>query len=465
MLQTQIVSSNVAVEFVQSLGIEITIFAISIALAIAFRGTSFGKQTAASQKVLGTKAKLPPQQREATHKSLQLDETTELRPKVQSTAVSRKVDSMVTFANRRQPTEAIALYAELKASGDQTAIKDVQCRGKKSPTDVYCLLVQCAGALDRPDLIEMLFNDMHTSGIPRSYGFYEAAMKILASKKCYKQALCMYTHLEADGHTPSSVTLSCLVVFAVEVGDLDRAISLFQQLDASSMPSIRAYMTILRVHSKRADWQSSLALIRSMQTRGAVIDSLVLNIALSTGVAAGHIAQARELLNEFAAVGLVDVVSYNTVMKGLAQQKDHAKALALLDQMNGTTVRPNPITFNTAIDAAVRAGQLPDAWGVLTRMRDTGLTPDKFTCTTLMKGLQNGASAEHLSSILDLLKNVTGECPSSTWSYLFRNVIEAAAKNENPALTKKAIAQMRAQQVMMTPQEHQRLLKALLGDA
>lgn len=465
MLQTQLVSSDVAVEFVQSLGIEIIIFAISIALAIAFRGTPFGKPTAASQKVLRTKIKSPPEQREAAQKNLQTEETKELRPKVQSTAVSRKVDSMVTFANRRQPTEAIALYAELRASGEQTAIKDVQSRGKKSPTDVYCLLVQCAGALDRPDLIEMLFDDMRTSGIPRSYGFYEAAMKILASKKCYKQALCMYTHLEADGHTPSPVTLSCLVVFAVEVGELDRAISLFHRLDASSVPSIRAYMTILRVHSKRTDWPSSLALIRSMQTRGATIDSLVLNIALSTGVAAGHIMQARALLNEFAHAGLVDVVSYNTVMKGLAQQKDYVQAVALLDQMSSTAVRPNPITFNTAIDSAVRAGQLPDAWRVLARMCDAGLTPDKFTCTTLMKGLQNGASAEHLTTILDLLKKVNGECPSSTWSYLFRNVIEAAAKTDDAALTQKAIAQMRAQRVMMTPQEHQRLLKALLGDA
>merc|ERR1719284_1549013 len=111
-------------------------------------------------------------------------------------------------------------------------------------------------------------------------------MKLLAGKRQHPLALDVYDRLVADGHEPSAVTCSCLINFAAEVGDQDRAISFFEKLSSISTPSIRACMTVLRVHAKRQDWESSLATLRQMKRRGVDPDSLVLNFALATGVAA-----------------------------------------------------------------------------------------------------------------------------------------------------------------------------------
>jgi len=255
------------------------------------------------------------------------------------------------------------------------------------------------------------------------------------------------------------------VSFAVELGDSDRAISFFNRLSACSTPSIRAYMTILRVYSRCQNWPKSLAVLRDMQNRQAHIDSLVLNTVLSTGVAAGQLEAAKTLLEEFSLIGIADVISYNTLMKGLAQQKSGGRALLLLDQMCRAGVRPNAITFNTAMDAAVRSARLTDAWHVLAQMVKAGITPDKFTCTTLMKGLAIGATSHQLAVILDLLRNLKDECDAALCSSLFRSVIEAAAKVNDPHLTARAVAQMRDQQVMLPPQEYQRLLQVLMRDS
>jgi pentatricopeptide repeat protein len=228
------------------------------------------------------------------------------------------------------------------------------------------------------------------------------------------------------------------------------------------MPSIRAYMTILRVHSRRQDWSRSLAVIRDMQSRQAPIDSLVLNIVLATGVAAGELQSTQDLLQEFSKNNGADVISFNTVMKGFAQQKDVENAKKLLEEMCQTGVRPNAITFNTVMDAAVRSSRVADAWCVLSQMRDAGLAPDKFTCTTLMKGIQMGAKPEQLMMILDLLRNVTADCDSTLCGTLFRNVIEATAQLKDPALTARAIQQMREQRVMLPSQDYQRLLQKLV---
>merc|ERR1719473_1127922 len=159
---------------------------------------------------------------------------------------------------------------------------------------------------------------------------------------------------------------------------------------------------------------------------------------------------------------IADVISFNTVMKGIAQQKEANKAIKLLGEMRQTGVKPNAITFNTVMDAAVRSSRVTDAWRVLAQMCDAGLAPDKFTCTTLMKGLQNGATSEQLTMILDLLRNVTAECDATLCSFLFRNVIEAAAQVNDPVLTARAVAQMREQRVMLPAHEYQRLLQVLV---
>jgi len=145
---------------------------------------------------------------------------------------------MIDLANQRQAADAIAVYEELKAAGDHNVLKDAAKSVKQQPAALFSLLVQCAGRVGQPELIETLLDDMAQLGIDRSIAFYESVMKMLASKKCYKEALSICSRLEADGLEPSPVTLSCLINFAVEVNECDRAIGFFKRLSAVSAPSI-----------------------------------------------------------------------------------------------------------------------------------------------------------------------------------------------------------------------------------
>jgi len=461
----------------QSIGFELTIFVITVALAIAFRGATSGKKASFSAKagsVPVSKASSPdgvgraPGNARGSVGSGVKRTSAKAAPasaarheQVPSDDLSQQIFSMLDCASRRQPVDALAIYDELKLNGKHTAIKDFSS-AKHSPIDVFAVLVQCAGRAGKTELVEPLLEDMTLAGVDRTLAFYESAMKMLASKKCYKEAMRVCTRLEADGLTPSPTTLSCLINFAVEIGELDRAIAFFERLSATDMPSIRAYMTILRVYSKHQDWPKSLAVLREMQRREAPIDSLVLNVVLSTGVAVDQLDATKAVLKEFADQGIADVVSYNTLMKGFAKHMECHRAIQLLNDMCKSSVKPNAITFNTAMDAAVRSSRISDAWSVLARMCEAGLAPDKFTCTTLMKGLQNGATSEQLTMILDLLRNVNSACDPTLCGHLFRTVIELTATVNDPHLTSRAVAQMREQRVMLPAQEYQRLLQVLL---
>jgi len=294
--------------------------------------------------------------------------------------------------------------------------------------------------------------------------FYQSTIKMVTSRKYYKLGMHVYSCIEADGVEPSPVILSCMIRIAGELGDSEGAISFFNRLAACSIVSLRDYTAILSVHSRDRNWPECVALLRYMQDGYCSVDSRVLNLVLSAGVAAGKLEAAKALLQEFSATGIADVISYNTVMKGFAQQMYGDQAIELLDKMCQVGVQPNRITFNIAMDAAIRSLRVKDAWQVLARMVEAGLAPDKFTFTVLMKGLHCGATSEQLAVILNLMPIGTQDSDFTTRAKMFRSVIEAIEQVNNPDLAVMAIAQMKDQRVTLPPQEYQRLLRVVSSD-
>jgi len=299
--------------------------------------------------------------------------------------------------------------------------------------------------------------------VPRPLTFYESTMKQLAGQKQYDLALSMYDHLASDGLEASPVTCSCLISFAVEVGELQRAIGFFEKLSCLTTPSIRAYMTVLRVHAKRQDWPSSLNVFQDMRTRKVPLDSLVLNVILATGVAADQIEGVEQLLLEADTFKppISDVVSYNTLIKGYAQRNDALKAIQVINRMVKRGLTTNAISFNTAMDAAVRSLRIQEAWDLLKDMRKAGFRPDKFTCSILVKGLGKQPVSDHIKNSLELLAEVNSICDATLRSTLYHSVLEAAAQVPDTTMLMSTFSQMRSHQVALTANAYRLLVQAL----
>lgn len=363
---------------------------------------------------------------------------------------------------------ALKMYSDLQLTcKDQGPLIHEAARlSKHKAEDFYKTLVQCAIRAGRPGMIDEIIADMISQGVPRSLAFYESAMKQVAGQRLFHLALEIYDRLAADGLEPSPVTYSCLISFALEVGELSQALGFFDRLSATSTtPSIRAYMSVLRVHAKRKDWTASVDLLHSMQKRGVKVDCIVLNIVLATGIAADQVEGAEALLKEADAhkPPFSDVVSHNTVIKGYSQRRDVAGAEAALSRMIKRGLVPNGISFNTTMDAAVRAQQIEVAWRLLDRMREAGLRPDKFTCSIMVKGLARCPSNEGAVAALALLREAGGTADVALRASMYHTVLDVLAKAGNHEVLALAVAQMR-QAGLSQNQAALRLVTEALGD-
>jgi len=443
----------------KSVGMEITIFAVTLTCALCLRWLSpapQGKKIAFSKKAPPG----PPERRQ--HRN-------EMR-RTPSDIFEDAMEGLLDWqsASGVPSTRILSLYSELRQTLRATGqtLSEVAST-KQRANDFYSSLVQLVIRTGKSNMLTLIMDDMADQGVSRTIQFYESVMKQLAVQKQFRAALGVYDKLVTDGLETSTVTYSCLVRFATEVGDLSRAKIFFEKLASLTTPSIRAYMTILSVHSKRQDWHSAVDVIHDMVDRGVPVDSLALNMALSTGVAADKVSEIQDLLAEAESMTpfVPDVVSYNTVIKAAAQRADYTDSLKLMQRMLRHNVQPNIITYNTVMDAAVRAGKPAEAWKKFEEMRKLRFHTDKFTCSILVKAsarLICHEKEEAVDRILKLLDDFDHCLSFALKTNLYSNVAEAVAKADLQKEMLKVVAQMRSKGVNTAPVLQKSMVSALL---
>lgn len=435
----------------RSIGLEVVIFVVTLCCAFLVRSFS-PKGTVPGRKVVSPQHKastdLPKStgfRRNPEHKGTQGQNT-------EPADVLREVMQSFHEQSAGRPSKILGLYAELGHLLEKSGQTLLEVAGGQTANDLYTGLAQLVIRTGKHQSLDSIIDDMVGHQVPRSLAFYESVMKQLAVQKQFRMALRIYDRLVEDGLETTAITYSCLIRFAAEVGDFSRAQLFFEKLSSLTTPSIRAYMTMLGVHNKRQDWRSALAVIKDMKARGVTLDSLALNVALSTGVAADKVEEVLELLAEAEQMEkcVPDVVSYNTLIKAFAQRANYAGACEVLDRMQQRKKYPNAITFNTVMDAAVRAGKPQEAWTRLQEMRKRGFKPDKFTCSILVKAFCKAGqliTEESVDRALALLDQANDCLDATLKTTLYNNVLDITTKANLNASILNIMQQMRVRGV------------------
>jgi pentatricopeptide repeat protein len=356
----------------------------------------------------------------------------------------------------------------------------------------------------RGDLISSLMADMQKMEIPRNLCFYASVMKVYASRNMYQEALKMYDYMVLDNLKPDGMMYICLMNDAIACSDLAKAQHFFTELCKVETPSLRTYMTILRTYQKENKWQAAVNVLSEMKSTGISPDNLVFNNVLGVCISAGQVDTAAKLLQDWKGTpDMVDVISYNTVLKGYAQQPNFEKSEAFLTKMQhdgGAGIAPNLISFNTVMDCAVRTMQVLGAqsggrrrggsrhdgderdlstcanfqaiarkpWEILDRMEAIGLVPDRYTCSTLIKGMHlSGCTVREIDRAMTLLKGVGPEALQSKdndnarlHEVLFNSMLDACVNARDLNRMAEVFAMMRDCKVPVSAVTFGTLIKA-----
>jgi len=211
-------------------------------------------------------------------------------------------------------------------------------------------------------------------------------------------------------------------------------------LDAS--PSdVAKHITMIRNCAASGNLNGAMKVFETLKSSGTEVNSVVYNTVLDACVECRDLPAAEAWMAQTKSIGLVDVVSYNTLIKAHLQKLNFAKARSLMEEMRSEGLQPNRVTFNELVNGLVTRGspaQRAEIWGIIKEMKAAGVKPNQVTCSILLKSLNAHSNEADILETMDLISAMDEPMDE----VLLSSVVEACVRIGKPDLLAQKLKQL-----------------------
>merc|ERR1719261_1079573 len=187
---------------------------------------------------------------------------------------------------------------------------------------------------------------------------------------------------------------------------------------------ISKHVAMMRARSKENDLEGAMQVFRKLQSSGVQLTALAYNALLDSCVQCGKVNVALQHFKEMKDLGLVDVVSYNTLLKAYLKQGQIVKARKLLTEMAESQIQANQVTYNEMLNALVAVKDRHEMWALVREMNAIGMRPNSVTCSIILKSLTAHSASDDVRQAMALIDNLHEDMDE----VLFASVIEACVR-------------------------------------
>merc|ERR1719379_134982 len=187
---------------------------------------------------------------------------------------------------------------------------------------------------------------------------------------------------------------------------------------------ISKHVAMMRARSKENDLEGAMQVFRKLQSSGVQLTSLAYNALLDSCVQCGKVNVALQHFKEMKDLGLVDVVSYNTLLKAYLKQGQIVKARKLLTEMSESNIQANQVTYNEMLNALVTTKDRKEMWALVREMNTIGMRPNSVTCSIILKSLTAHSATDDVRQAMALIDNMQEDMDE----VLFASVVEACVR-------------------------------------
>lgn len=212
-----------------------------------------------------------------------------------------------------------------------------------------------------------------------------SSVRSCASKRRFQEALAAYAHMEGMIGDVSAPLWSLLLWSAAETGRIDLAKFFTKKLSAAGKITQHDFVNIAQCAVDDKDTKQLVESLEACCANGKKLDPRIRNRALKVLFSGGAVDLAVELLARTEDVPL-DVITYNTLMKGFAPDKP-ALSLQLYEQMLAAGLAPSDMTYGILLDACRGGGMLEHATRIFDDLRSSGRPANEVHYTTYIRCL------------------------------------------------------------------------------
>lgn len=329
---------------------------------------------------------------------------------------AQEMSQVIMDLCQEQFTRALRFYREMvKHDTDKEIIDE----------SFYTALVEAAIRVGKADVAEQIIQRMHDNRMLPSVEFLQSVLKLFAARKCFKQCLHVWDFFEPR---PDQVIYSCLSLAAAESGNVELSRDFVQMSQKHFQMSTRDYIPLFRALSRKKDYEGAVNDLRNIMKSNVVIENIGFNTVLSICVHSPDVTLIETLIDEMRVyekehnVEIVDIVSYNTLMKAAAKHRDVSKCFSVLAEITKMKMEPDDVTFSTLLDICINEEELQLASVALQQLCESGVKMNCVLLTTLMKGFIRSKHIDKAMQLYETMENGESQVKPDmiTYSVLIR---------------------------------------------
>lgn len=414
-----------------------------------------------------------------------------------STAPRHIVSQLVELACREQQLGSfLPLLEGVPVSDDAVAAMLSECVRRKDPSltskveklvrgqghqlsdATYTLLVKSAsGDIAR---VQKVFDEVVAKGTPLTGDFALALLAFCTQTRSSKLADALFEYMKPK----QILVLAAFIRFYADTDHPDKACDVYEQhlqclrmsgspvlaqqavcLDArlerslmnaalrcgrndlakifldASPSDVAKHITMIRNCAASGNLKGAMKVFETLKSSGTEVNSIVYNTVLDACVECRDLAAAEAWMIQTKAIGLADVVSYNTLIKAHLQVENFNKARALMEEMRSEGLQPNRVTFNELVNGLVTRGssaQRVQIWEVIKEMKAAGVKPNQVTCSILLKSLNAHSREADIMETMELISAMDEPMDE----VLLSSVVEACVRIGKPDLLSQQLKQL-----------------------
>ncbi|KAJ0815905.1 putative tetratricopeptide-like helical domain superfamily [Helianthus annuus] len=251
------------------------------------------------------------------------------------------------------------------------------------------------------------------------FGTHTASLHSNVSSLIHKitnlnDALNLFDEMSHTRPLPSVVHFTQLLNAVTKMKHFSSSLHLFNQMCAIGVPVDKYSMSIaIKCCCQLYRSKDGFALLGCCFRRAIPPNVYIFNALLDGLVLEDRILEAEMLFKKLIKQKLCEpnVVTYNTMIKGLCKFGNNVTALALLRLMEQKNCKPDIVTYSTIIDSLCKDKLIDDAFKLFKEMVfEKGILPDVITYTSLIRGLCNLGRWDEASKLLKEMEdeNIVG---------------------------------------------------------